>query len=251
MIGETLGNYKLVAKLGSGSMGVVFLAEHQRIARQVAIKLLPPELCASPQVLQRFFNEARATSLIRHPGIVDVFDCDVDATGRAYIVMEHLEGETLGDRLQRTETAALERGVRDRRRRWPRRSAPRTTRGSSTATSSPRTCSSSVMPDPAASVKVLDFGIAKLQAADRARRLTMRGHAAGHAGVHVARAVRGIGGGRPPRRHLCARLHPVRDADRPAAVRRARRSRSWSPLTSFAPPPSLADEAPRRAGVAG
>ena len=56
MIGETLGNYKLVAKLGSGSMGVVFLAEHQRIARQVAIKLLPPELCQSPQVLQRFFK---------------------------------------------------------------------------------------------------------------------------------------------------------------------------------------------------
>src|SRR6185503_16071871 len=100
MIGETLGNYKLVAKLGSGSMGVVFLAEHQRIARQVAIKLLPPELCQSPQVLQRFFNEARATSLIRHPGIVDVFDCDVDAEGRAFMVMELLEGETLGARLR-------------------------------------------------------------------------------------------------------------------------------------------------------
>src|SRR6187551_1341492 len=103
MIGETLANYKLVAKLGSGSMGVVFLAEHQRIARQVAIKLLPPELCGSPQVLQRFFNEARATSLIRHPGIVDVYDCDVDPTGRAYIVMEHLEGETLADRLRRMD----------------------------------------------------------------------------------------------------------------------------------------------------
>ena len=101
MIGEALGNYRLTAKLGSGSMGVVFLGEHQRLARRVAIKLLAPELVRDQQLLQRFFNEARATSLIRHPGIVDIFDCDVDAAGRAYMVMEHLEGETLADRLGR------------------------------------------------------------------------------------------------------------------------------------------------------
>src|SRR6188474_1272596 len=77
MIGELLGNYRILAKLGSGSMGVVFLAEHQRLARRVAIKLLAPELVRDQHALQRFFNEARATSRIRHPGIVDVFDCDV------------------------------------------------------------------------------------------------------------------------------------------------------------------------------
>jgi eukaryotic-like serine/threonine-protein kinase len=103
MIGDAFGNYRIVAQLGSGSMGVVVLAQHQRIERRVAIKLLAPELARDPHALQRFFNEARATSRIRHPGIVDVFDCDIDGTGRAYMVMEHLEGETLAERLRRAE----------------------------------------------------------------------------------------------------------------------------------------------------
>jgi serine/threonine protein kinase len=103
MIGEALGNYTITAKLGSGTMGVVFRAEHVRIARTAAIKVLIPELAQNASAVQRFFTEARATSLIRHPGIVDVFDCDVDE-GRAYIVMEHLDGETLADRLRRTDS---------------------------------------------------------------------------------------------------------------------------------------------------
>jgi serine/threonine-protein kinase len=82
-------------------MGVVFLAEHQRIARRVAIKVLTPERTQKQDAVKRFFHEARATSLIHHPGIVEVFDCDVDPHGRAYIVMEYLEGETLAARLQR------------------------------------------------------------------------------------------------------------------------------------------------------
>jgi len=75
MIGEALGDHKLVAQLGSGSMGVVFLAEHERNARRVAIKVLMPEPSENAEVLHRFSNEARATTLIRHPGIVEVFDC--------------------------------------------------------------------------------------------------------------------------------------------------------------------------------
>src|SRR5690349_16501261 len=102
MIGEALGNYRITAQLGSGTMGVVFRAEHVRIARTAAIKVLIPELARNASALQRFFNEARATSVIRHPGIVEVFDCDVDGAGRAYIVMEHLAGETLAERLRRT-----------------------------------------------------------------------------------------------------------------------------------------------------
>ena len=63
MIGEALGNYKVTAKLGSGTMGVVFRAEHVRIARTAAIKVLNPELAQNAGVIQRFFTEARATSL--------------------------------------------------------------------------------------------------------------------------------------------------------------------------------------------
>ncbi len=175
MIGDALGNYRLVAELGSGSMGVVFLAEHQRIARRAAIKVLAPELVRDQQALQRFFNEARATSLIRHPGIVDVYDCDVDATGRAYIVMEHLEGETLAERLRRagklhwSAACLIARRVAD----------------ALGAVHDKGIVHCDLKPenlflvgngrDPAAAVKVLDFGVAQLLTADVIVRSTMRG----------------------------------------------------------------------------
>jgi eukaryotic-like serine/threonine-protein kinase len=82
-------------------MGAVFLGEHTRLDRRVAIKLLRTELSDNQEVLNRFFTEARATSVIRHPNIVEVFDCDIDARGRAFIMMEFLEGETLAGLLAR------------------------------------------------------------------------------------------------------------------------------------------------------
>jgi tRNA A-37 threonylcarbamoyl transferase component Bud32 len=101
MAGEMFGSYRVVALLGKGGMGEVFLAEHQHISRRAAIKVLRADLTADPALVHRFFIEARATSLIRHPGIVEVFDCDVLPNGRVYMVMEYLEGETLADRLAR------------------------------------------------------------------------------------------------------------------------------------------------------
>jgi serine/threonine-protein kinase len=102
MPAETFGNYRVVSKVGSGGMGTVFLAEHERISRRAAIKVLAAELADNPDVLRRFFNEARATSLIQHPGIVEVLDCGVhQPSGQPYIVMEYLEGETLAAHLGR------------------------------------------------------------------------------------------------------------------------------------------------------
>src|SRR5262245_36312748 len=100
MLGERFGSFKAVAKLGSGTMGEVYLAEHQRIDRRAAIKVLLPQWSRDAQAVRRLFTEARATSVIRHPGIVEIFDCDVHRNGRAYIVMEYLEGETLGHCLE-------------------------------------------------------------------------------------------------------------------------------------------------------
>jgi serine/threonine-protein kinase len=94
MIGETFGNYRIVRLLGQGGMGAVYLAEHVRISRQAAIKVLLPQFSNDPSVLERFFAEARAAALIKHPGIVEVFDSDV-RDGRAYIIMELLEGQSL------------------------------------------------------------------------------------------------------------------------------------------------------------
>ena len=80
MIGETLGSYRLVGRLGEGRMGEVYLAEHARIARRAAIKFCCPSSARRPRWSARFFAEA-ARALIGHPGIVQVLDCDVIATG--------------------------------------------------------------------------------------------------------------------------------------------------------------------------
>ncbi len=104
MIGETLGSYRIIGRVGAGGMGEVYLAEHTRIDRRAAIKVLLPELSSNHDVVERFFAEARATSSIRHHGIVEVLDCAVHTNKdgeRAYIVMELLEGESLAARLER------------------------------------------------------------------------------------------------------------------------------------------------------
>ncbi len=100
MIGRTLGSYTIVERIGAGGMGEVYLAKHRRIERKAAIKLLLPALSRDADIVSRFFNEARATSLITHPGIVQIFDCDV-FEDRAYIVMEHLEGANVNVALAR------------------------------------------------------------------------------------------------------------------------------------------------------
>ena len=95
MIGESVGAYTIVSELGRGGMGVVYLAQHRHLRWRVAIKFLLREFTEKPDLLHRFFTEARAASVIDHEGIVRVLDCDVHASGHAYIVMEYLEGHTL------------------------------------------------------------------------------------------------------------------------------------------------------------
>jgi serine/threonine-protein kinase len=99
--GDLIGPYTVRRRLGAGGMGEVYLAEHRLMGRRAAIKVLLPALSSKPDIVTRFFNEARATAAIRHPGIVNILDCDVQPNGRAYIVMEYLEGESLGASLSR------------------------------------------------------------------------------------------------------------------------------------------------------
>jgi tRNA A-37 threonylcarbamoyl transferase component Bud32 len=94
LVGTRLGNYRLTSRIGQGGMGEVYVADHQRISRRVAIKVLRPKLSAHHHIVERFLAEARTASLVRHPGIVEIFDCDEDQ-GRAFIVMELLEGQPL------------------------------------------------------------------------------------------------------------------------------------------------------------
>jgi eukaryotic-like serine/threonine-protein kinase len=97
---DHLGSYRLVRKIGEGGMGAVYLAEHTLLGRNAAIKILHDRYTGRDELVERFFNEARAASAIVDPGIVQVFDFGQE-DDRAYIVMELLEGEGLDARLAR------------------------------------------------------------------------------------------------------------------------------------------------------
>jgi serine/threonine-protein kinase len=102
-----IGQYKIVRTLGAGGMGTVYLGEHLLLGRRAAIKTLLPALSIHREIVDRFFNEARAISAISDPGVVQIFDFGYHVDGTAYIVMELLEGENLGTRLDRLGKLSL------------------------------------------------------------------------------------------------------------------------------------------------
>ena len=101
VIGRVVGKYRVLDPLGEGGMGTVYRAEHVVLGSPAAVKILLPQLTQDAVVVDRFFQEARATSAIRHAGIVEVFDYGRLATGQAYIAMELLRGEDLQSFLAR------------------------------------------------------------------------------------------------------------------------------------------------------
>jgi tetratricopeptide (TPR) repeat protein/TolB-like protein len=96
MIGQQLSHYTILEHLGGGGMGQVYAAEDARLGRRVALKLLPPDLSADPQAMERFEREARASSALNHPHICTIHDV---GSADEFIVMELLEGDTLQRRL--------------------------------------------------------------------------------------------------------------------------------------------------------
>ncbi len=97
--GRQVGPYKIISLLGTGGMGEVYLAEDTRLARNVALKFLPPAFSADHERVRRFAKEARAASALNHPNIITIYDIG-ETGGAPYLAAEYIEGQTLRARLQ-------------------------------------------------------------------------------------------------------------------------------------------------------
>ncbi len=101
MIGELLGPYRVTGKIAEGGMGAVYACVHTGLGYRAAVKVLLPHLSTDQVMVARFFTEAQAASMIKHPALVHVFEAGYSPRGAAYIVMEYLEGELLAAKLRR------------------------------------------------------------------------------------------------------------------------------------------------------
>ena len=120
-VGTELAGYRIEGVIGRGGMSVVYLAEHARLERKVALKVLAPELAGSERFHDRFLRESKLAASIDHPNIVPIYDAD-EAEGVLYIAMRYVEGSDLKQAIRDHGPARTSARVGDRR---PGRERPR------------------------------------------------------------------------------------------------------------------------------
>ena len=154
--GTMLGGCRIDAVVGRGGMGVVYRARQLDLDRDVAVKVIAPELVEDPQIRKRFLSEARAAGAVEHPNVVPVHGAGI-ADGRAYLVMRYVDGP-------RPAHGRARRGARSTptaRRGSPRSSATRSTRSTTRGYVHRDVKPQNVMLDAAGHVYLSDFGLAK------------------------------------------------------------------------------------------
>jgi non-specific serine/threonine protein kinase len=159
LAGRTLSHYLVERLLGAGGMGEVYLARDPRLDRPVALKILPADLAASPDRMQRFVHEARSASALNHPNVATVYDIG-DSDGICFIAMEYIEGSTIADAIAGTPMAATT--IVDVAAQVAEALHAAHDKGITHRDIKP----SNLMVTPQGRVKVLDFGIAKTTARD-------------------------------------------------------------------------------------
>lgn len=164
-LGTRIGRYRLVRALGRGAMGAVFEAFHDGVGGRAAIKILRIDAATRSDITKRFFDEAIAANSIEHPSIIRIFDSGHTSDGLAYLAMEYLNGENLGQRITRQGRLSVTEAIRLTRQVASALSAVHE-RGVIHRDLKPENLM--VISDPEAPggerIKVLDFGIARLAA---------------------------------------------------------------------------------------
>src|SRR5688572_2381404 len=175
MIGTTVAHYRIISLIGGGGMGTVYLADDTSLKRRVALKFLRADAQDSAEGAARLLKEARAASVLDHPHIATIYEIG-EYGGRPFIAMAHYDGETLEARLGRGQMPFGEIA------RIVAEMADALAAAHAAGIVHRDLKPSNVMLTGSGSVKVLDFGIAKVETAETATNLTAAGSTLGTAG---------------------------------------------------------------------
>src|SRR5512143_3589366 len=112
LVGEVIADrYHITSKLGEGGMGQVYLAEHVKMGRRCAIKIMTPGTMSDPDAISRFNREAANASRISHPNVCAIYDFGETPEGLIYLAMEFIEGRSLSDLLEEAKVLPLARAA--------------------------------------------------------------------------------------------------------------------------------------------